>query len=148
MVDELVRKARLIVRNRGNFVLAGNIRGGDDRELAPGNSVPIADAADAPSRNAAAHGYAIDHSGESEIVHILGAAGDLVPPFFSDHGMPKKFFFHSCRPRAYERAFYALNTGRDRLSVPTRGMVPAPRLASSARTVFAARCACVLIRRR
>src|SRR5882672_6392748 len=62
VVDELVREARLIVRDRGNFIFAGNIFGGDDRELTPGDSAAIADAADASSRDTAAHGHAVDHS--------------------------------------------------------------------------------------
>src|SRR6267143_5777459 len=100
VVYELVREARLIVRDRGNFIFAWNILGGDDRELAPGDSVAIADAADASSRDTTAHGHAVDHSRKGEVIHILGAAGYFDPPFFPDDGMPNFFFFHPCRPRA------------------------------------------------
>ncbi len=105
VVDELVREARLIVRDRGNFIFAWNILGGDDRELAPGDSAAIADAADASSRDTAAHGHAVDHSRKGEVIHILGAAGYFVPPFFPDDGMSNLFFFHPCRPRASVHAF-------------------------------------------
>jgi len=39
------------------------------------------DAADAPVRDRAAEDLAVEHAGQAQVVHILGAAGDLGAPF-------------------------------------------------------------------
>src|SRR5690242_4549053 len=94
MIDKILCQARLIVGNSGNFILSGNVGGGDDSYFIPGNAVAVADAANAASRTAAAHGYAVNHSRECEVVHILGVAGNFVASFLADDRVSKKFFFH------------------------------------------------------
>src|ERR1700722_2465243 len=94
MVDYFRGKAGLVMFDQCDFVLAGDVGGGDDREFAPRNAIAEVDAADASSRDTAAHGHTVQHVREGEVVHIAGAAGYLFPTLFADDGMSKVFFFH------------------------------------------------------
>src|ERR1700680_2352373 len=94
MVDDFRGEAGLIVLDQCDFVFSWDIGGGDDREFAPRNAVAEANAADAPSRDAAAHSHAMQHFRKGEVVHVPGAARHFFPSLFSDDGMPKEFFFH------------------------------------------------------
>ena len=94
MIDHFGGEAGLVVLDRGNFVLAGDVGGGNDREFAPRNAFAKSDAADAASRDAAAHGHAVEHVRKGEVVHVPGAAGHFFPPFFAWDGMSEIFFFH------------------------------------------------------
>ena len=150
MVDEFGGEAGLIVHDQRDFVLAGNVGGRDDREFVPGNAVAVANAADAPARDAAAHGHAVDHVRKGEVVHVLGAAGDFFAPLFPQDGMSKEFFFHilprmsSARPprrtsvlrtfRKSRQPIPIFNIECDRLFASIRETVRAPPRASSART--------------
>ena len=87
-------EAGLIVLDQRNFVFAGNVGGGDDRELIPRNAVAETDAADASSRDVAAHGDAVEHVRNGKVVHIAGAARHFLAALFADDGMSKEFFFH------------------------------------------------------
>ena len=94
MVDHFRGEAGLIVLDQCDFVFSWNVGGGDDREFVPRNAVAEANAADASSRDAAAHGHAMQHFRKGEVVHVPGAARHFFPPFFAEDGMSKEFFFH------------------------------------------------------
>ena len=162
MVDEFRGEAGLIVFDQRDFVFAGNIGGGDDREFVPRNAVAKADAADAPSRDAAAHGHAVQHFRKGEVVHVPGAARHFFPALFAGDGMSKEFFFHilprffaslcSARLQAGTRLtcdarlkagatnsdFQVPDAGRSFFD-PIRETARVPLPASSARTEFYAR---------
>ena len=161
MVDHFRGEAGLIVLDQGDFVFSWNIGGGDDREFAPRNAVAEADAADAPSRDAAAHGHAVQHFRKGEVVHVPGAARHFFPPLFAEDGMSKEFFFHvfrACVAPAFRQESTAAQRSRPvpRFSIPDpvalfapiRETARAPLPASSARTEFYARGAGASILRR
>src|SRR5579872_3002345 len=67
MINRFGSEAGLVVLDQRDFVLAGNIGGGNHGELVPGNRFAEANAADTPARNAAAHRYAMQHPGKGEV---------------------------------------------------------------------------------
>ena len=64
MIDCRFRQAGLIVNDQGDYIFSGNIARGDNRELVPADRRIEMNAADAPARNCAAHGDAVNHSGK------------------------------------------------------------------------------------
>ena len=70
MIDQSVSEARLIIENQRDGILSGNVRGGDDNELVPGNPRWTFDAGDPAARNLTPHGSAMDYSREGEVVNI------------------------------------------------------------------------------
>src|SRR5579864_1180994 len=143
MVDRFRGEAGLIVLDQGDFVFSWNVGGGDDREFAPRYAVAEADAADAPSRDAASHGHAVQQFRKGEVVHVPGAARNFSPPLFSEDGMSKEFFFHVPRTlqgiRRAGRPPPIFSTGSGRFFAPIRETARAPLPASSARTESCAR---------
>jgi len=65
-------------------VLAGDVGGGDDGELVPGDVRGELDAGDAAAGDGGAHGCSEPHVGEGDVVHILGAAEDLGAAFLAE----------------------------------------------------------------
>src|SRR5579859_2657316 len=82
MINDTIGKARLVVRYQGHAIFAGNVPRRDDDEFVPRDLGAESDSRDLSARNAAAHGCAVEHSGESDVIDILRTTGDLVPPFF------------------------------------------------------------------
>ena len=67
-------------------VFAGDVGGGDDGELVPGDGGVVVDGEDAAAGDGAADGGAVPHAGEGDVVDVLGAAQDLGEAFFADGG--------------------------------------------------------------
>ena len=87
MRDLAIGKVRLIVEDQRDDIGAGNVVGGDDRELVPGNAAGIEDLADDAAGRGAAHRRAMEHPGQCQIVHVASLAGHLGSPFFSRNGL-------------------------------------------------------------
>ena len=93
-----VGEAGLIGNDELNVVFAGNIGGGDDGELAPVDAAIEGDGADEPARNCAAHRGSVPHAFAFHVVHIAGAAQQLVHAFLSGNGGANDA---GCRMRAH-----------------------------------------------
>ena len=78
-------------------LLPGNVGGGDDGELVPGDGRIEVDAEDAPARDLAAHRRAVEHAGQREVVDVARLPGDLVAPFTARNGPPDERSFHARR---------------------------------------------------
>ena len=64
-------------------VFAGDVGGGDDGELVPGNGGVEVDGGDAAARDGAADGGSEPHAGKGDVVDVLGAAEDFGYAFFT-----------------------------------------------------------------
>ena len=86
VVHLAVGKAGLVGDDELDVILAGNIGGGDDGELAPVDAAVKGDGADEPARNGAAHGGPVPHALALDVVDIARAAQQLVHPFLAGDG--------------------------------------------------------------
>ena len=64
-------------------VFAGDVGGGDDGELVPGNAGVEGNAGDAAAGDGTADSGAEPHVRENDVVDILGATEDLCDTFFA-----------------------------------------------------------------
>ncbi len=64
-------------------VFAGDVGGGDDGELVPGDGGVEGDGGDAAAGDGAADGGSEPHAGEGDVVDVLGAAEDFGSAFFA-----------------------------------------------------------------
>ena len=64
-------------------IFAGNVGGGDDRELVPGNGGVEGDGGDAAARDGAANGGSEPHVGKGEVINVLGATHNFGRAFFA-----------------------------------------------------------------
>ena len=65
-------------------VFAGDIGGGDDGELVPGDGGVEVDGQDAAAGDGGADGGSEPHVGQGDVVDVLGAAEDLGEAFLAD----------------------------------------------------------------
>src|SRR5579871_3191305 len=86
MIHRAVGEAGLVIGNECNAIRPRNVLGGDDHELIPGDSGAKRDFPDLAAGNFAAYGCAMEHPGQSDVVDVLRAAGDLVAPLFARNG--------------------------------------------------------------
>src|SRR5207249_3335182 len=96
MIDDFVGEVRLVVENQRDIVFTGDVFRGNDREFIPRN-IAVRTACgsgrliegnifDAAARNRTAHGDAVQHAGETQIVNVKRLAGNLLPAFFAGNG--------------------------------------------------------------
>src|SRR6516164_3027477 len=83
MIHDAIGKARLIVVDQGDVIVAGDIFCGNYDEFVPRHLGAKGDLPDSSSRNAAAHGRPVDHVRKSEIVDVAGVTGDLITAFLA-----------------------------------------------------------------
>ncbi len=86
MIHASVGKAGLVVEDEVNVILAGNVEGGHDGELGPVDARIEVDGANEAARDGAANGGAVPHAFALDVVHIAGAAEQLVDTFFAGDG--------------------------------------------------------------
>jgi hypothetical protein len=72
-------------------VFAGDVGGGDDGELVPGDGGVEGDGGDAAAGDGAADGGSEPHVGEGEVVDVPGSAQDLVGTLFAVWGFAYDF---------------------------------------------------------
>src|SRR5258706_2575386 len=94
VVDHVAREEGLIVENQRDVILAGNVGGGDDGELVPGNARLEDDVADAAATGGIADGGSVKHAGKLEVVDVLGVAGDFRDTFFAENGSADRVLAH------------------------------------------------------
>ncbi len=93
-----VSKAGLVRNDELDVILAGNIGGGDDSELAPINALIKDDGANEPARDGTANSGAVLHAFAFHVVHIARAAQQLVDSLFAGDGSA---YDAGCRMRAH-----------------------------------------------
>ena len=86
VVHLAVGEAGLIGKDELNVILAGNVDGGDDGELAPVDARVEVDGANEAARNGAAHRGPVPHAFALDVVDIARAAQQLVHAFFAGDG--------------------------------------------------------------
>ncbi len=64
-------------------VFAGDVGGGDDGELVPGDGGVEGDGGDAAAGDGAADGGSVPHAGEGDVVDVLGAAQNFSRALFA-----------------------------------------------------------------
>ena len=97
VVDGLAREVGLIVDDQRDDVRAGNVGGGDDDELVPGHARLELDAADDAARRLAAHGDAVQHPWQRQVVDVARLAGDLAAAFLARNGADQSRAHGDCR---------------------------------------------------
>ena len=75
MIDHSIRQAGLIVDDERNQIAAGNVFGGDNGELVPGDALAELDRFNRAAGNGTAHRGAKNHARQREIVDIASLAG-------------------------------------------------------------------------
>ena len=80
MVDAIGGQARLVVDDERDAIDAGNVSGGDDDEVGPGDARLELDALDEAAGHGAADRGAKEHPRQHEVVDVLRPAGDLGRP--------------------------------------------------------------------
>jgi hypothetical protein len=88
VVDVGDGEAGMVFGEVDDAVFAGDVGGGDDGELVPGDGGVEGDAGDAAAGDGAADGCSEPHAGEGDVVDVLGAAADLGCAFLADRGRP------------------------------------------------------------
>jgi hypothetical protein len=83
MVYGAVGEIGLIVENQGDVIGAGNVFGSDYDELVPGNVAVKRDVRDFSASCGTAHGGAVKHFRERQIVNIKRLADDFLAAFFT-----------------------------------------------------------------
>ena len=83
MIYKIRSEIWLIIEDQSNVVCAGDVFGGDYRELVPRNVAFERDVCDSPSRRRTAHRDAVKHLGERQIIDIQRLAGDFLAAFFA-----------------------------------------------------------------
>ncbi len=83
VVDERLGKVGLVVEDERDVVRAGDVARRDDGELFPRDAFAESDARDAAARGGAAHGHAVEHPGEREVVHVTRRARHLRAPLLA-----------------------------------------------------------------
>ena len=84
--SDLVGEKRLVVKDQGDVIAAGDVLRGDDGEFVPGDAGFECDAANDATSRGVANGRAVDHAGEVEIVDVLRLAGDFARALFAGDG--------------------------------------------------------------
>ena len=67
-------------------VFAGDVGGGDDGELVPGDGGVEVDGEDSAAGDGAADGGSEPHVGEGDVVYVFGLAEDFGRAFFAQRG--------------------------------------------------------------
>jgi len=101
MIYLLIGEAGLIFDEERDAVFPGNVPGGDDGELVPGDFVAETDAKNFSSRCGGSNGRAVEHAGKGEIVDVARGPGDFFASFFS------RYRFSDLRAG---HAFYSVST--------------------------------------
>ena len=83
VVDVSGGEAGVVFGEVDDGVFAGDIGGGDDGVLVPGNGGVEFDGGDAAARDGAADGGSVPHAGEGDVVDVLGPAENLCCAFFA-----------------------------------------------------------------
>ena len=97
MIDRFRSQIWLIFDNEGNYVLARNVFGRDNREFAPRHAVLKSNFAYMAARDRAAHGNAVPHTRQMQIVNVVSFTRHFASHFFSEHGRPNHVVAHiSC----------------------------------------------------
>ena len=86
MIHLTVGKAGLVVEDEVNVIAAGNVECGDNGELGPVDARIEVDAANEAAGDGAAYGGPVPHAFALKVVHITGAAEQLVDAFFAEDG--------------------------------------------------------------
>src|SRR5579871_3722329 len=86
MTDDMLREIGLIVHDQRDDVLARNVAGGHDGEFVPREIACELNAADAPARDGAAHGYAMKHSRKGEVIHVLRLTSNFLSALLPRYG--------------------------------------------------------------
>ena len=86
VIDVSVGEAGLVIEDELDVVLAGDVKGGDDREFRPVDAGIEVDGADETARYGAANCGAVPEALEVEIVEIARAAEQLVDALFARDG--------------------------------------------------------------
>src|SRR5262249_34996037 len=83
MVHEAVGEGGLMLDKQSDAILPGDVIGHYDGEFGPRDHWIETHRDNAPARSRAAHGGAVDHSWESEIVDVVSGTSDFVTAFFA-----------------------------------------------------------------
>ena len=86
VIDVGVSEAGMIFGEMNDGVFAGDVFGGDDGVLVPGNFGGEGDAGDAAAGDRGADGGAMEHAGEIEVIDVLGATEHLGGAFLAEGG--------------------------------------------------------------
>ena len=87
VVDVGGGEAEVVFGEVDDAVFAGDVGGGDDGELVPGDGGVEVDGEDAAAGDGAADGGSEPHVGEGDVVDVLGLAEDLGEAFLAQGGM-------------------------------------------------------------
>ena len=82
MVDGSIRETWLVIEDQRHGILAWNVCGRNDDELAPRNLRCELNSGYVAARNFTPDGHTMDDSRKGEVIDILRAAGHLVATFF------------------------------------------------------------------
>ena len=83
VVDMGASEAGVVFGEVDDGVFAGDVGGGDDGELVPGDGGVKGDGGDAAARDGAADGGSVPHAGKGDVVDVLGTAEDFGSSFFA-----------------------------------------------------------------
>ncbi len=83
MIHQFVCKARLIIADQRDAVLARNIFRGDDYEFIPRDAGTERDLLDPSAGNLAVNGRSEEHVGQYHVVDVLRPSSHLVAPFLA-----------------------------------------------------------------
>jgi hypothetical protein len=88
MVDDSIRKARLVVHDQGDEVFPGDVLRGDDNKFIPVDSGTKCYFFDPAARDLAAHRGAVNHPGQGNVIDITRLSSDFVASFFPRRRLP------------------------------------------------------------
>src|SRR4029077_8842473 len=94
MVDELNGEAGLIFNQERDAILSGDVFRRDNGKFAPWDIAFEVNSKNASTRSRAAHGDAMKHAGQCNVVHIAVAARDFFAPFLPRHGRSNNASLH------------------------------------------------------